>query len=159
MRNKDSISPWPTNFREYSLYASDFGHNLKYWENSRLFWRYKETQLGGLGWDKVRFTANVTTISFTLPHSSQYATIRFLRVRKLCEFKITGVYSRKAVQRKTATRQFLIRLKSYIILIAYIVTHQKSSCRGSKMWTKDIAAKYFLEVLRTNSPSVINHVL
>ena len=43
-----------------------------------------------------------------------------------------------------------------IFLNAYIDTHQKSSCRGKEMRTKDTASKYFLEVLRTNSPSMIN---
>ena len=38
-----------------------------------------------------------------------------------------------------------------IFLNAYIDTHQKSSCRGKEMRTKDTASKYFLEVLRTNS--------
>ena len=49
-----------------------------------------------------------TDFSFALPTSRYYAMIRFLRVRKLNEVKITEVYLRKAVYRKTATRQFLI---------------------------------------------------
>ena len=91
-------------------------------ENSKLFWRYKETQLGWLGWDKGRFKLlhfTNTTISFTLPPSLHYVTIKFLSVRKLCEFKITGAYSTKAVQTKTATRQFLIWWKSYMLYCLY----------------------------------------
>ena len=49
-----------------------------------------------------------TNISFILHPSVKYGTINFSRVRKLSEFKITGVYSRKAVQRNTGTQQFLI---------------------------------------------------
>ena len=60
---------------------------------------------GGLGWNKGRFKVlhfTNTDISFTLPLSLLYAMMKFLRVRKLSEFKM------KAMQRKTLTQQFLI---------------------------------------------------
>ena len=62
----------------------------------------REDQLGGRRERKILHFTN-TNISFTLPLSLWYAMINILRVRKLSKFKITGVYSRKAVQRKTAT--------------------------------------------------------
>ena len=46
-----------------------------------------------------------------------------------------------------------------IFLIAYVDTHQKSSYLRSEMLNRDFASKYFLEVFRTNPPSLINHVL
>ena len=87
MRKEDSASPWATNFREYSLYASDFGHKmLKYEENSKLFWRYKETQRGGLEWDKGRFTTIVTTI-YKCNCFIHLAYFRLVRYNKVFESK------------------------------------------------------------------------
>ena len=106
-----------------------------------------------------------TNISFTLPPSLQHATIKFFRIRKLSEFKITAVYSRKAVHRKTSTRQFLIWWKNCIPYCLYWHP-SKSSClaeiyvstdkiySNKEMMKKDFASKYFFEVnvvlIRTN---------
>ena len=122
----------------------------------KLFWRYKETQLGGLGWDKGRFKSvhsykcnySIYLASFTLVRY-----VKVLRVWKLSEFKITGLYVRKAVQRKTVTHQFLIWWKSCIPYCLY--WHPSKKFMPKKYFT----SKYFLEVLRTNLFSMINHVL
>ena len=82
-----------------------------------------------------------------------------MRLRKLNEFKITGVYSRKAVHRETATRQFLYDEK-VVFLIAYIATIKKVhafhkfvsvliafvAINYKEMPQKDFASKYILEV-------------
>ena len=82
----------------------------KYQENSKPFSRYKETQLGELGWDKRRFSTIVSTIykyNYFI-HLASFTLVRCDNVFESKEAVMTGVYSRKAVQRKTATRQFLI---------------------------------------------------
>ena len=73
--------------------------------------KYKKGSTWGQGWVKgmlkvLHFTN--TNISFILHPSLNYGTIKLLGMRKLSELKITGVYSRKAVQKKTDTQQSLI---------------------------------------------------
>ena len=127
-----------------------------------LFWEYKKAQLGALGWDKVRFKfihfyiCTILHFSFTLLPSLSYATIKFLRLRKLNEFKVTGVYSRKAVHRKTTTRQFLIWWKSCISYCLYWQP-SKGSCLSeicvsvdnicsNKLW-RNAEERFCLEIL------------
>ena len=95
------------------------------YRESLSFWRHKKKQKGSTwgqgpvkGMLKVLHFIN-TNISFILHRSLNYGTINFSRVRKLSEFKITGVYSRKAVQKKTNTQQFLIWLRSCIPYCLY----------------------------------------
>ena len=144
------------------IYASNFGHQNT-WKTLSCS-GYKNTQLGSLGWDKVMFKVLYFTnsnISFTLPPWLKYTMIKFLRVRKLNEFRITGVYSRKAMHRKTSTRQFLIWWKSCICYCLYILTPIKKVHAFQKampvliafvpmhyeeMLKKDFNLKYFLEV-------------
>ena len=83
----------------------------------------KKSQLRGLGWDKVRFKVlhfTNTNISFTLPLSLWYVTIKFLRVRKLSEFKITGAYSRKTAHIKTA-----VMMKNFYSLLLILTPIKK----------------------------------
>ena len=117
-----------------------------------------------------------TNISFTLPPSLQYATIQFSRVRKLSEFKITGVYSRKAVQRKTRKNEKVMTKKLYSLLLLMtpikkvhalqkfmLVSITFVAITHEEMLKKDFVPKYFFPVkavaIRTNPPSMINHML
>ena len=119
-------------------------------ENSKLFWRYIETQIGELGWEKGRFKLlhfTNTTISFTLHPSLLYATIKFLREMKLSAFQLTGVCSRKAnenLQIKTATRQFLIWRKSYIPYYLYWHPSKKFHTEEVKYWRRVLPWNTFL---------------
>ena len=64
----------------------------------------KKSVLGGLGSNK-RFNVLYFTnanVSFLFRPSIWYGTIKFLRVKKPSEFKITGVISRKLAHTKTA---------------------------------------------------------
>ena len=104
-----------------------------------------------------------------------------MRLRKLNEFKVTGVY-RKAVHRKTTTQQFVIWWKSDMMkkmkfLIAYIDTHQKRSYLSeicvsvdnicsNKLW-RNAEERFCLEIVswghcsgnKNKPPSMINHML
>ena len=102
--------------------------------------------------------------------------IRFLRLRKLNEFKITEVYSRNAVHRKThmavsdMTKKFY-SLLLILTLIKKVHAFQKfmsllitiAAINYEEMLKKDLASKYLLEVnvlvIITNPPSVINLML
>ena len=89
----------------------------------------KKTQLGGLGWAKARLKVLLftnTNILFTLPPSFYHATITFLRIRMVREFKITGVYHEKKCSEKLPHSSFWYD-ENIAFLTAYIDTHQKSS--------------------------------
>ena len=57
-----------------------------------------------------------TNISFILHRSLKYGTIKFSRVRKLSEFKITGVYSSAEKYWHTAVSDMLKKLYSVLLI-------------------------------------------